>query len=287
MFPNKDRLKKDVAFISKIQPARNYRNVASLNTVAAYIEAAFETAGGRVEMQEFEADGQIYKNVIGSFGQTEGERIIVGAHYDTFEETEGADGNASGVAGILEMARLLGQQAEELKYRVDFVAYSLKEAPYYETENMGSAVHAKSLFEENVKVKAMICCEMIGYFSEAADSQYFPDTVLESIYPDKGNFAIIVGLEDQYDFLQNVYQQVNQHSSNLPIEFIFFPSGESFGGMSDHRNYWKYGYDAVMITDTAFFRNPHYHKTSDTIDTLDFEKMSQVAQGILGYLLNH
>lgn len=286
MFPNKTRLKKDVAFISEIQPARNYRNVASLNIIAAYIEAEFEAAGGRVEVQEFEADGQMYKNVIGSFGKEEGERIIVGAHYDTFEETEGADGNASGVAGILEMARLVGQQAEELKYRVDFVAYSLKEAPYYETEKMGSAVHAKSLFEGKVKVKAMICCEMIGYFSEAPDSQYFPDTVLESIYPNKGNFAIVVGLEDQYDFLQNVYQQVDKHSSNLPIEFIFFPSRESFGGMSDHRNYWKYGFEAVMITDTAFFRNPHYHKTSDTIDTLNFEKMSQVVQGVLGYLLN-
>lgn len=286
MLPNKDRLKKDVAFISGIQPARNYRNVASLNTVAAYIETEFEAAGGRIEVQEFEVDGEIYKNVIGSFGQKEGERIIVGAHYDAFEEVAGADGNASGVAGILEMARLLGQQAEKLKYRVDFVAYSLKEAPYFETENMGSAVHAKSLFEGKVEVKAMICCEMIGYFSEASDSQYFPDTVLESIYPNKGNFAIVVGLEDQYDFLQSVYREVDKHSENLPVEFIFFPSGESFGGMSDHRNYWKHGYDAVMVTDTAFFRNPHYHKVTDTIDTLDFEKMGAVVNGILGYLLN-
>lgn len=286
MNPDKTRLEKDIAFISGIQPARNYRNVASLNTIAAYIKSEFEAVGGRVEVQEFEVDGEVYKNVIASYGRVEGERIIVGAHYDVFEDTAGADGNASGIAGILEMARLLNEQKETLKYRVDFVAYSLKEIPYYETENMGSAIHAKRLFEEKVEVKAMICCEMIGYFSEAEDSQYFPDTVLESIYPTKGNFAIVVGLEDQYEFLQSVYHQVDKHASNLTVEFIFFPSDESFGGMSDHRNYWKYGYNAAMISDTAFFRNPHYHKVTDTIDTLDFNKMAEVVKGVLGYLLN-
>ncbi|MEZ4885429.1 MAG: M28 family peptidase [Chitinophagales bacterium] len=286
MTPNIDRLKKDLTFICEVQPARNYRNVTSLNTVAAYIYSEFEAAGGRVEMQEFEVDRRIYKNVIASFGREEAERIVVGAHYDAYEDTAGADGNASGVVGILEMARLLGQVKSELKYRVDFVAYSLKEAPYYETENMGSAIHAKFLFEEKAKVKAMICCEMIGYFSDAADSQYFPDTVLESIYPNKGNFVMVVGLEEQYDFLQSVYRAVDKSSPNLEVEFIFFPSDASFGGMSDHRNYWKHGYDAVMITDTAFFRNPHYHKVTDTMNTLNFGKMAEVLKGILGYLLS-
>lgn len=284
--PDKNRLKKDVAYITGIQPARNHQNIDSLNAVADYIKLEFETAKGRVELQEFEVEGKTYKNVIASFGPIEGERIIVGAHYDVFEDTAGADGNASGVAGILELARLTGEQAESLKCRIDFVAYSLKETPFYETENMGSAVHAQSLTEAEVQVKAMICCEMIGYFSEVDDSQYFPDTVLESIYPTKGNFAVVVGLEDQYDFLQSVYREVNENSSDLNIEFIFFPSEESFGGMSDHRNYWKRGFNAVMITDTAFFRNPHYHKPTDTIDTLDFEKMAEVVKGILGYLLH-
>ncbi|MFK7905249.1 MAG: M28 family peptidase, partial [Chitinophagales bacterium] len=147
MNPNIDRLKKDLAFISQVQPARNYRNINSLNTVAAYIQSQFEAAGGRVEFQEFVADGNTYKNVITSFGPQNGERIVVGAHYDSFEDTSGADGNASGVAGILEMARLLGMQEEKLPYRIDLVAYVLKEAPYYETENMGSAIHAQSLFD--------------------------------------------------------------------------------------------------------------------------------------------
>ncbi|MGB1241600.1 MAG: M28 family peptidase, partial [Chitinophagales bacterium] len=100
------------------------------------------------------------------------------------------------------------------------------------------------------------------------------------------NFAMVVGLEDQYDFLKNIYQKVDENSSNLPVEYIFFPSDASFGGMSDHRNYWKHGYNAVMITDTAFFRNPHYHKVTDTIDTLNFEKMAEVVKGVMGYLLD-
>jgi len=286
MNPNIDRLKKDLAFISQVQPARNYRNINSLNTVAAYIQSQFEAAGGRVEFQEFVADGNTYKNVIASFGPQNGERIVVGAHYDSFEDTSGADGNASGVAGILEMARLLGMQEEKLPYRIDLVAYVLKEAPYYETENMGSAIHAQSLFDAGVKLKAMICCEMIGYFSEESDSQYFPDFALEAIYPNTGNFAMVVGLEDQYDFLKNVYQKMDKSSPNLPVEYIFFPSDASFGGMSDHRNYWKHGYNAVMVTDTAFFRNPHYHKVTDTIDTLNFEKMAEVVKGVMGYLLD-
>lgn len=281
----KAQLQKHVSFLSSVEPVRNHKNIFSLNKVVDYLQSAFQESGGRVELQLFEVDGETYKNVIASFGPLEGERIIVGGHYDSFEDSPGADGNASGVAALLELARMIGEEQGKLKQRIDFVAYCLKEAPYYETEYMGSAIHAKSLKDAGVKIKAMICCEMIGYFSNAPDSQYFPDTVLETIYPTKGNFALVVGLEDQYDFLKEVYYKIDAHSSELEVEFIFFPSAESFGGMSDHRNYWRYDYPAVMITDTAFFRNPHYHKPTDTVETLDFDKMAEVVKGVLGYLL--
>ncbi len=285
MTPDITQLQKHVSFLSKIQPVRNHQNIGSLNKVVEYLQSVFEAAGGRVELQLFEVNGETYKNVIASFGPLKGERIIVGAHYDSYADSPGADGNASGVAGILELARMLGEEQGKLKQRIDFVAYCLKEAPYYETEHMGSALHAKSLKEEGVEVKAMICCEMIGYFSDAPDSQYFPDTVLETIYPTTGNFALVVGLEGQYDFLKEVYRVIDANSSNVNIEFIFFPSAESFGGMSDHRNYWRYEYPAVMVTDTAFFRNPHYHQPTDTVETLDFDKMAKLVNGVFGYLL--
>jgi Zn-dependent M28 family amino/carboxypeptidase len=193
-------------------------------------------------------------------------------------EQPGADDNASAVAGMLETARLLHEQRPKLRYRIDFVGYPNEEPPYFAGEYMGSAVHAKSLHEAGVQVRAMLCYEMIGYFSDAPNSQNFPDERLAKLYPHTGNFIIVVGRDGQEAFTQQV-QQLMQQNSSIDVQRINLPAGAPLAGLSDHRNYWRYGYNAVMIDDTSFLRNPNYHETSDTIETLDLPRMAEVVKG--------
>jgi Zn-dependent M28 family amino/carboxypeptidase len=281
---NPTRLHTDVAFLTSIQPARQYRNLASLNKAADYIRAEFEKLGGTVTEQKYEVEGHEYRNIIASFGPPAAERLIVGAHYDVCGEQPGADDNASAVAGLLETARLLQPQAAKLKRRIDFVAYSLEEPPFFATEHMGSAVHAQSLHAEKARMRAMLCYEMIGYFSDAPGSQHFPDAALAALYPSTGNFIIVVGKQGQEALTQQVQTLMRAHST-IDVQRINLPTSQGLAGLSDHRNYWHYGYEAVMINDTSFLRNPNYHQATDTIDTLDFERMAQVVNGVFGALL--
>jgi len=179
------------------------------------------------------------------------------------------------VAGLLETARLLHLGHAPLRHRVDFVAYPNEEPPYFATEHMGSAVYAKALHAANVKVHAMLCYELIGYFSDPPNSQSFPNEALAKRYPSTGSFIIVVGKAGQEKFAQRVQQLMKPHADHLNVQRINLPEGMGLAGLSDHRNYWRYGYDAVVINDTSFLRNPHYHQKTDAIDTLDFTRMAQ------------
>jgi hypothetical protein len=278
------RLYADVKWLTSVNPPRHAGNVNSLNQVADRIAALFKTLRCRTEIQPFPVDGQEYRNVIASFGPEGGPRIVVGAHYDVCGDQPGADDNASAVAGLLEIARMLDRQQPSLKYRVDLVAFSLEEPPYFATDHMGSAVHARRIQEQHIPVKAMICLEMIGYFSDKPNSQQFPDERLSQLYPNTGNFIIVVGKTGQEAFTAKIKQLMKQHAQ-VGVESINLPASMGLAGLSDHRNYWPYGIDAVMINDTSFLRNPNYHKKSDTIDTLDFDKMAEVVKGVYGAVL--
>jgi Zn-dependent M28 family amino/carboxypeptidase len=279
------RLYHDVQFLTSLQPARNYRNLGSLNKAADYIKAAFEALDCVVTEQTFKADGRQYRNIIASFGPPAAERIVLGAHYDVCGEQPGADDNASAVAGLLETARLLHFNLPELSCRIDFVAYPNEEPPYFASEYMGSAVHASSLQKAGIKVRAMICYEMIGYFSEQPNSQRFPNEALAALYPSVGNFIIVVGKQGQEAFTEQV-QRLMQPHAHLDVQRINLPEEMGLAGLSDHRNYWHHGYQAVMINDTSFLRNPHYHLPSDTINTLDFPRMAEVVNGVYGAVLS-
>ena len=189
----------------------------------------------------------------------------------------GADDNASAVAGLLETARLLAENKPDLDYRIDLVAYYLEEPPYYKTSEMGSYVHARSLKEQNADVLGMICFEMIGYFSEEPGSQQFPDSRLAGMYPDVGNFIIVVGNEEHRDFNEKVYSLMKP-DADIDVQIISSPGEEGFAGMSDHWSYWQFDYPALMINDTSMYRNNNYHRKSDRIETLDFEKMTEVVK---------
>ncbi|WP_223816012.1 M28 family peptidase [Adhaeribacter rhizoryzae] len=276
---NKDRLYADVEFLTSLKPARNAFNVASLNKSAAYIYQEFQKISTEVTYQNFKVGQQEYKNIICSLGPETGERIVVGAHYDVCGDQPGADDNASGVAGLLEIARLVNQQKPALKYRIDFVAFALEEPPYFKTDDMGSAVHAKSLAEAGVKLRGMVCLEMIGYYSEEKNSQRYPVAALKAIYPNKGNFISVVGNMGQGSLVKHLKKYMLA-GSQIGVESLTAPASVPGVDFSDHLNYWRYNYPAVMITNTAFFRNPNYHLESDTIDTLNFDKMAEVVKGV-------
>lgn len=286
MFANKDRMYQDVEFLTTLTPARNYKNLVSLNAAADYIKNEFEKLeDARVSFQEYQVEGRTYKNVIASFGSEEAERLIVGAHYDVCGDQAGADDNASAVAGLLETARILNSQKPELAYRIDFVAYSLEEPPYFRTEHMGSAVHARSLKAANVQVKGMICLEMLGYYSDEKDSQEFPISAMKLLYPSTGNFIAVIGKLGQGKIVRQIKRRMTK-IQNVPVYSINAPASMPGIDFSDHQNYWKEGYKAAMICNTAFYRNKHYHQKTDTIETLDFNRMTQVVKGIYWAVIN-
>lgn len=279
------RIRQDIEALVETDEARNYENVHALNQAAGYIKGEWEKLGLSVEEQKYQAVGNEYKNLICSFGPEKGERIIVGAHYDVCGDQDGADDNASGVAGLLEIARMLKQYSPKLKYRIDLVAYTLEEPPFFRTKQMGSYVHAKYLKVNNIPVKAMICLEMIGYFSDEKKSQDYPIGLLKLFYPTKGNFITVVGKMGDGSLTRSVKKSMKEGSA-IDVRSISAPPSLPGIDFSDHLNYWKFGYKAIMINNTGFYRNKNYHEKTDTVDSLDFEKMSEVIKGTYWALIN-
>jgi len=278
MNASQKNLHRDVNFLTSLRPYRNYEQLESLNRVAQYIRQVFEDCGLAVREQTWVVDGQTYTNVIGVYNESQAERLVVGAHYDVCGDQPGADDNASAVAGLLESARMVSKQKPKLTYSIEFVAYCLEEPPFFGTTQMGSYIHAASLYEEKAAVLGMICYEMIGYFSDEPDSQPYPSEDLAARYPSTANFIIVVGIESHREFNTRVHRLMSEQVS-IDVQVIHFPAEHAtsgLAGLSDQRNYWTFGYPALMINDTSFIRNPHYHKQSDTIDTLDFDKMAAV-----------
>ena len=275
MKAQKDRLFADVEFLTSLRPYRNYENLDSLERVCDHIKTGFHKAGLGHEEQKWMAAGNEYKNIIATYNKGKKRRLIIGAHYDVCGNQPGADDNASAVAGLLETASLIAENKPDIDYQIDFVAYCLEEPPFYGTTEMGSYVHAKSLYDNNVDVIGMICYEMIGYFSDEPESQPFPSPEMASMYPHVANFIMVVGTDRYSDFNEKVFRLMAK-DSNIDVQLASLPSSNGLAGMSDQRNYWTFGYNALMINDTSLVRNPHYHQVTDTIDTLDFDKMTEV-----------
>lgn len=272
------RLEATVRALSERYVPRDHRHVDNLDAVARYISDELQQTGATVSEQTWQANGRTYRNVIARYGGDGTERVIVGAHYDACgEENPGADDNASGVAGLLELARLFAKKPPMLP--VELVAWSLEEPPYFRTAKMGSAVHARSLATSGIRVRAMISLEMIGYFSDAEDSQGFPVSALKLLYPTKGNYISVVGKLGQSGLVRRI-KSAMRGASSLPVYSISAPRLIPGIDFSDHQNYWDEGWPAVMITDTAFYRNQNYHTENDKADTLNYQKMAQVIDGV-------
>ena len=278
-------LRKHITTLVKTDNPRNFENIEMLDSVARYIHSEFESIGfDKVRDQCYEAKGNKYKNVVASVGPQNTEVIVVGAHYDVFGYLPGADDNASGIAGLLECARIIYSNKINLKNKIEFVAYTLEEPPFYGSRFMGSYVHATSLVDSAVQVKLMICLEMIGYFSDEKNSQDYPLCILKPFYGSRGDFIACVSNFKSGKYARKL-NKVFKKQTEMKSKVLIAPSFLSGIDFSDHRNYWGYKMNAIMITDGAFYRNKNYHTKYDMMDKLDFNKIVKVVNGTSMFIL--
>ncbi|UCG79288.1 MAG: M28 family peptidase [Nitrospirota bacterium] len=267
-----------VKILSSDIGVRSSFDLKELNRAAEFLTGEIEGLGMKAIYEEYDVSGKTYRNIIVELpGSRYPEKmLVVGAHYDTAPGTPGADDNSSGVAGLLEICRRLKER--EFVTTVKLVFFTLEEPPYFRTGDMGSYRYARRLHKEGAEVTGMISLEMIGYFSDSRHSQSFPSSLFKWFYPDTGNFIMLVSDRSSKRFLRRVKKAFIK-GTDLPVESISsYPivTGVDF---SDHWSFYQFGYDAIMVTDTSFYRNPHYHRISDKPDTLDYGRMTKVIDG--------
>jgi Zn-dependent M28 family amino/carboxypeptidase len=275
------RLEAHVKKLSVDLYPRSFDHAANLQRTAAYIEEQFKEAGAQVSIQDVVVDETRYKNVVARFGPERGRLLVIGAHYDSHGGTPGADDNASGIAGLLELAHLLGRSAPGRP--VELVAYTLEEPPHFRSPHMGSVWHARALKAEGRDVELMLSLEMIGYFSDSPGSQAYPLAAMKLAYPDRGNFIALVGQFGDFGLSRSVKAAMSG-ATDLPVYSLNAPAFVQGVDFSDHRSYWAQGYPALMVTDTAFMRNRNYHRAGDTFDKLDYKRMAMVVQSVYAVL---
>lgn len=278
---DQDLLYKHVAALSQLKHGRSMRNKPYLDTAAFYIEDELTKLGYIHRRQEYTVDGKIVWNIIANIGK--GPLVVLGAHYDTFWNMPGADDNASGVAGLLEVARILKKNENILRNRFEIAFYTLEEPPYFKTVEMGSYVHATSLYKKKEDVKLMISIEMIGYFSNEKIQEY-PLGFLKLFYPKTADYIAVVSNYRSRGFMIDASKKIKK-GANIKVCHLAAPSWVPGIDFSDHQNFWIYKYKAIMISNTSFYRNSGYHTMHDTIEKLDFYKMGEVVIGLCKYLL--
>ncbi len=255
---------------------RSVYRPAQLAAAADYIARCFQALGLQVEEQTYEVEGVIVRNLEVTLPGTEvpQEILVVGAHYDTYFGTPGADDNASGVAGLLELARLLRQV--ELKRTVRLVAFVNEEPPHFHNEDMGSLRYALRCKEKGEEIVGMLALEMLGYYVDEPGVQKYPPG-LDRMYPEAGNFIGFVGNLQSGGLVKRTIKAFRE-STAFPSEGLVGPA--FINGVSDNWSFWQAGYPALMVTDTAFFRNANYHQPTDTPATLDYARLARVVVGL-------
>ncbi|MBI5555950.1 MAG: M28 family peptidase [Elusimicrobia bacterium] len=274
-----ESLKDHVEMLSLTIGERNYLEYDNLQKAAEYIASEFNKFGYMPTQQVFRIKGKKYTNIIArKLSSLSEETLVIGAHYDSGVGTPGADDNASGVAALLEIARYF--QDKQVNVNMEFVAFTNEEPPFFRSEDMGSKRYANEKKDNSTKLFGMICLEMLGYYSEKKGSQQYPIGLLKLFYPSTGNYIAFVSNSNSSG-LKNLMVKGFKKNSKFKVRTLTAPSFVTGVGFSDHQSFWANGYKAIMVTDTAFYRNKNYHTSSDTIDTLDFEKMSTVCEGVV------
>jgi Zn-dependent M28 family amino/carboxypeptidase len=259
----------------------------NLDRTAEYIETFYRDIGVPVHREPYSYRNYDVANIVAeiSFGDHPKTRFILGAHYDSVVGTVGADDNASAVAVQLETARQLNaiKDSRNLDLTVKFVSFALEEPPTYGTRHMGSRVYALQAWKKKERIDGMICLEMVGYTCRQPGCQSYPFPLMFFGYPKQGDYIGIVGNMSSGSLTRSLFRNFSKNPE-LPVIKLTVPLGGWLlpsVRLSDHASFWDRGYKAVMITDTAFFRNPHYHTPSDTMDKLDFGFMAELVKSLV------
>jgi Zn-dependent M28 family amino/carboxypeptidase len=277
---SREDLERDLRTLTETIGERHVGKPEKLEQAAIWIESTLGggNIGYQVERNEYEVSGLSVRNLEATLPGTirRDEIVVVGAHYDSVPGSPAANDNGTGVVAMLALARAFAGDQQERTVR--FVAFVNEEPPFFQTDLMGSRVYAARCRSKKDKIVAMISLETIGYFSDAEGSQEIPPG-LEGEFPNRGNFLAFVGNEDSR-YIADSARAAFTSASAIPAIAGGFPTGVPGVGWSDQWSFWQEGYPGIMVTDTAPYRYPHYHKPTDTIDKIDLEKLTEVVQGL-------
>lgn len=261
---------------------RNVWRPKALHAAADYIRNSWQQLGYEVRAQGYEAKGVWSENLEIEIrgGARANEIVLTGAHYDSVTGSPGADDNASGIATVLEIARLLSNIEPVRTLRL--VAFVNEESPFFYFSKMGSQVYARAARERNDDIHMMLSLEMLGCYSDQPGSQDYPP-ILRWFYPNRGNFIAFVSNLKSRRALREIAGAFAT-SSSFPFETLASPTFVPGVAWSDQLSFWQQGYQAVMVTDTAFYRYPHYHQSTDTAEKLSYARMARVVEGLAAAL---
>jgi hypothetical protein len=277
-------LRADVRVIAGDVGERNLSRFAGLADAASHIESSLRAAGLAPRRLPFDALGRAVDNIEAEVtgASQAAEIVVVGAHYDSVEGTRGANDNGSGVAALLAAARAFARRTERPARTLRFVAFANEEAPYFQSDAMGSLVYARACRARGDRVVAMMSLETVGFYTDAPDTQHYPPP-LGLVYPSTGNFIGFVGNVGSRSLVHRAIGAFRE-STPFPSEGAALPEWIPGVGWSDQWAFWQAGYPAIMVTDTAPFRYPHYHRASDRLDKLSYDRMARVVGGIINVI---
>ncbi|HUL82979.1 MAG TPA: M28 family peptidase [Gammaproteobacteria bacterium] len=272
------RLARDIQRLAADIGERNVWRPAALQAAAGYIRDEWTAQGYSVREQSYEVGGLRCANLeVAVAGDDGGPVIVIGAHYDSVRGSPGADDNASGVATLLELSRLFAGTAH---LRLRFVAFVNEEPPFFMTPLQGSEVYARQARRDGLDVELMVSLETLGYYSKQAWSQRYPPLV-GRFYPPRGDFVAFVSNLRWFAKLRQ-FAKAFRASTQFPAEYLASPALIPGVSWSDHRAFWRQGYPALMVTDTAFYRFPYYHTPLDTADCVCCTELAEVTLGLAG-----
>lgn len=282
-----ERLREHVRVLTVEIGERSVQHPENLERARAYIESCHRGMGLEVRTQWYDWEGGKVGNVVSRIGSgaSSSRSYLLGAHYDSVEGTVGADDNAAAVAVQLETARWLKARGDAvgLGAVVTFASFVFEEPPFFSTRHMGSRVYAREARRTGERIDGMICLEMVGYYCDEPGCQEYPFPLMFLNYPKTGNFIGIVGNSASRGLTRSL-EKAFRENPDLPVVTLTVP----FNGwplpsvrLSDHSSFWDAGYRAVMVTDSAFYRNPYYHTPADTMDKLDFRRMADLVKSLV------
>ncbi|WP_437204595.1 M28 family peptidase [Planctomicrobium sp. SH664] len=281
------RLMQHVDCLAGVIGPRHLGKPAAFQAAAGFVEKELTAGGWTTSRQRYPASGHEVANIVAEQGGTSRphEILVVGAHYDTVPTTPGADDNASAVAVMIEVARRLKEIPTRRTVRL--IGFACEEPPHYHLSEMGSQYSARQSRSAKEKIVGMLSLEMLGFFSSLPGSQQIPNSIPRLIRPwisTRADFVAAVGNLRSWRLAWK-FRRGFRKSTKLPLLTLALPEKVEEIRRSDNSSFWDQGFPALMVTDTSFLRNPHYHQPSDTPDTLNYECMAQVVDGVLGGIL--